>query len=119
MLSDSDLAAYRSEFSNLLGESCVILRLQTVSDGQGGSDSSWTAQGTVLCTLSPIKKTGGDGSLSGDQVQESADRVVTLPAGTDVLVTDQLSIGGNTYEVSELREPRTYEMVRRLEARLI
>lgn len=119
MLSSGDLAAYRTEFNNLLGESCVIKRLSTTADGQGGATSTWAAQGTVLCVVAPIKKTGGDGSLAGDQVQETADRVVTLPAETDVRVTDQLVIATKTYEVSEAREPRTYEYVRRVEARLI
>jgi hypothetical protein len=119
MLSDGDLDGYRSHFDALLGESCVIERTQATSDGMGGSTSSWIAAGTALCNVAPIKRTGGDGFLVGDQLQEPADRVITFPAETDVRTGDQLSIGGRTYQVSELREPRTYEFVRRVEARIV
>jgi len=119
MLSSGELAAYQAEFNNLLGDTCVIQRLTTTSDNQGGSTSSWLPAGTALCIVAPIKKTGGDGAVVGDQVTETADRVITLPASTDVRVADQLVIATKTYQVSEMREPRTYEIVRRVEARLL
>jgi hypothetical protein len=116
MLSDAEIATYREAFNEMLSDSCVIQRLVTASDGQGGSTSSWSAVGTALCTVSPLKTNGG-APVVGDQVIEAADRIVTLPAETDVRTADRLAIAAATYTVSELREPRTYEFVRRVEVR--
>lgn len=116
MLSESEVEVYADAFSDLLSDSCVIQRLVTTSDGQGGSTSTWSAVGTALCTVSPLKTASG-APVVGDQVTEVADRIVTLPAETDVRAADQLVIAGSTYTVSELREPRTYEFVRRVEVR--
>ena len=116
MLDSAELATYRDAFNELLSDSCVIQRLVTASDGQGGSTSAWSAVGTALCNVSPLKTASGS-PVVGEQVTEVADRIVTLPAETDVRAADQLSIAGSTYTVSELREPRTYEFVRRVEAR--
>lgn len=118
MLSDTEIATYRDAFNELLSDSCVIERLSTTSDGQGGSTSSWSAVGTALCTVSPLKTASG-APVVGDQVSEAADRIVTLPAETDVRAADQLVIASGTYTVSEMREPRTYEFVRRVEVRQV
>lgn len=118
MLSDNDLAGLRTAFDDLLGETCVITRATNVSDGQGGSTATWAAVGTALCTLSPLNRTSGDGFTVADQIKEVADYVVTLPAETDVTTKDRLTIGARTYEVSAVKEPRTYEIVRRVEAKI-
>lgn len=118
MLSDTEVTTLAAEFENLLSATCVIQRLTTASDGMGGSTSTWAAAGTVLCNVAPLTAPTRDGSTVGGEVQEQRARMVTLPAGTDVRLTDRLSIASETYEVTDLREPRTYEFVRRVEARL-
>ena len=117
MLSDAELCAYRENFSALLDGTCVIERLQTASDGQGGTTSTWNAIGTACCNVSPLSRSVAGGDVGG-RVDERGNRIVTLPAETDVITADRIVTGGQTLEVTDAREPRTCEFVRRVEAKI-
>ena len=119
MLSDAEMCDYREAVEDLLDGTCVIERLQTASDGQGGTTSSWTAAGTVCCNVSPLTGGSGRSDIEGGQPREVGARIVTLPAETDIRTTDRLVTGGQTLEVTDAREPRTREFVRRVEARIV
>lgn len=117
MLSDAEMCDYREAFEDLLDGTCVIERLQTASDGQGGTTSSWNAIGTVCCNVSPLSRSSIGGDVGG-QVTEPGARIVTLPAETDITTSDRVVTGGQTLEVTDAHEPRTREFVRRVEARI-
>lgn len=118
MLTENEICDLRGEFDDLLGESCEIQRATTTSDGMGGSTDTWATVATVCCTVAPVSRTGR-AERTGEQVREVQARMVTLPAETDVRLTDRLIVNGQTLEVVDLRESRTYEIVRRVEARIV
>jgi head-tail adaptor len=112
MLSASELIAARAEVALTLSETAVIQRPAWVSDGQGGGTTSWQAAGTANCRIAP-NGTGAEREIAA-KLQAISPWFVTLPAETDVKVTDRIQIGSRTLEVGAILAPRTLEVCRRV-----
>lgn len=91
--------------ANVLTDTCAIQR---------EVNSVWTTvtgMGAVPCLLSQPESYEKD--ISNEQTGAVMKKLL-LPRGTDVRSPDRLVIGGINYRVFALREPETYEILRRV-----
>lgn len=99
----SELQTLSDWFSaNMLNDSCQIQR---------EVNSVWTTQTTVPCSISNPDTYEKD--IANEQTGAVMKRVL-MPRGTDVRSPDRLVIGGINYRVFAIREPNTYEILRRV-----
>lgn len=115
MLGTAELADLRGALEDSLPDSCVIMRgVAGTSDGMGGYiGGSSSAAGTVDCRVSPTGLQPGEVEMAR-QVGAAQVWEITMPANTDIRATDRITSGTTTYEVVDIRGPRSYELHRRV-----
>lgn len=94
----------------------TIDKATVVSNAGGGGSVVWTAYGTFDCRVGPLSMRAGQETQEGDRITGETEVVITLPAMTAVRIEDHIRTMGRTYRVSAI-EPRSYEVLRRVEAR--
>lgn len=115
-LIDAVLTDARARTAPSLIETCTVLRAARVSDGEGGSTTTYPTYLTnVPCAVS-LLGSAAEESVVGEAVRAVAQYVVRVPVGTDVGSDDRVVVGTHTYEVVEALE-RTYDAVLRLACR--
>ncbi len=100
-----------------LTEDCTILRQNKVQRTSGGMDTTYipltpTVKSAVLDAGTPARNP--QQVFVADKPGGVIVKLILLPRGTDVQGTDRLTVAGTTYEVIDLFEPTTYEVVRRV-----
>lgn len=118
MLTGDELTAMREELELTLADQCVITRASTVSDGQGGGSATWATAGTVYCRVD-LRARGAVEDTRADRLASQSEWTITFPYSTDVRVTDRLTVGTVLYEPYEVRAPKTWELSRRVLAKVI
>lgn len=117
LLTTADLDGMRTTLNQSLPDTCVIMRPAVTDDGQGGQTQAYAASGTVACRLSPhTSRQTGDEEVRGNRVAGVLERMITLPNATDVALTDQLHVGSQTFDVTAIHAPRSYEIDVRVDA---
>lgn len=106
MPSPADLAWMQAAALPILTGTCTISRKTEGSDGMGGQSDTWTTLATVACAIAPAMQ------ADNEQIQELrlglvSGWIIRLPVGTDVTILDRIVSGGITYEVNDIRAPRT------------
>jgi SPP1 family predicted phage head-tail adaptor len=114
MLTTAEITAMRATADTALPDVATVQRATTVSDGGGGTTTSWADVATVACRIAPAG--GGEGATGGRIVDEST-AIVTLPADTDVVEADRLLIAGTVYDVTLVKQREAWEISRRAEAK--
>lgn len=117
MLTDSEVAAMRSTADMALPDTIIIGGPTVVSDGRGGGTTTFVASGTVDCRIVPVSSSGDGESVEGGRVHPDTEYVVTLPAGTDITSDDRLTFGSQTFTVTALRDPLSWQISRRVEVK--
>lgn len=116
LLSAGDLASMRTVLDTSLPDTAVIWSRTLASDGQGGRTQTYAAAGTVACRLSPISAmSAGSEDVRGDRQAAVADRVLTMPASTTIAATDRVVVASQTFEVTAIHAPRSWELSRRVD----
>lgn len=116
MLSDGQITRMRATAERALTDTCAVQRKTTVSDGGGGTTSTWGPHlASVRCRLSPAA--GGEDGVTGARISDESTHIVTLPAGTDVTEADRLVISGQTFEITLVRTRGRFEITRRVECK--
>lgn len=110
---DAEITKQREAVANLYNDSCTITRLVETSDGQGGMDESWTAQGTAVCRI--VTNTGTSSQV-GAQMLRSGDYTLTVPFDTDIAEDDKIELASSGFVfrvlfVDDVREWRTAKRV--------
>jgi hypothetical protein len=73
-----------------------------IDDGGGGGTMVWAYAGTIPCRIDPLSAGSG---ITGGQIDERSDHMVTVPPGTTVTSDDRFAITGRgTFEVTATRE---------------
>lgn len=91
---DAEIASQRTEVLHLFNDSCTVTRLTEVSDGQGGIDNVWVAQGTTVCRI--VTNTGTKNQV-GAQMLRSGDYTLTVPFDTDILEDDKIELASSGF----------------------
>ena len=97
LLSNAELAAMAVIQTGTLPATCTIGRMTRTSDGAGGWDDVFTQSAVILCDYAPSDN-GSDGSQAST-VRTVVEWAFAFPLGTDVRVTDRVTVGSRTFEV--------------------
>lgn len=117
MLNADELAGMRSTMVQSLAGTAIIQTSTWVSDGGGGGTTSWVNAGTVACRITPVASSGEGESVEGGRVHSDTEYVVTIPNDTLITSDSQILYGSQTFTVTTLRAPRTWEISRRVEVK--
>jgi hypothetical protein len=113
MISETELDAIRADQNTLLPETATILDEVAVSDGRGGTRSTWVAREDPLPARLGVPADRRAGGFAG-QLTDAATYVVTFPAGTVIDERARIVIGGATYTVTGKLGPKSYETAHRV-----
>lgn len=107
-LSNSDLESMREELEAILPDTCHVLSVTRVSDGQGGFTETWgTATANIACRIDPYR---GSGQVTGEQIAEYHTFVATLPYGTTVTTAHRLEVDSVTYSITSVASGRSWPL---------
>ena len=120
LLTVQELQQLRNDAAPFLSGTAVIKRPTDVSDNQGGFTQTWQTVDTVPARLEPVRIIGtGRGETGGELPQAVNAFAVITPSGTDLRPIDRVVISGKTFEVTDVRSPRTDEVTNRASLVLI
>jgi head-tail adaptor len=116
-LTDAEIDRMQAVGDAHLAGTAVIQRATAVSDSGGGGSISWANVGTVSARFAPVISTGTTNEdVEGGRMTADVDVIATVPAETDVRVTDRLVTDAQILAVTNVRAPQTWEVNRRIEA---
>jgi SPP1 family predicted phage head-tail adaptor len=115
MLTTAEITAMRATADTALPDLATVQRATTVSDGGGGTTTSWADVATVACRIAPAG--GGEGATTGERVVDESTHILTLPAVADITEADRLLIAGRLYDITLVRHRGAWELSRRAEAK--
>lgn len=109
LISDVDLMYMRGQIRELLPDTCDLLTLTEVSNGQGGFTETWgTATGStaVPCRLDYMQ---GDEVVFGNALNPYTGWILTLPYS--VTITDQYRVlrSGTQYNVKDVDSGKSWQ----------
>lgn len=119
MLTADELASMRDTLNDSLPDTAILQTRAWVSDGGGGGTTSWTASGTFDCRITPTGIGQGAEQELGNKIHPETEFIVTLPASVSVDNDQQIAIGGGTFTVTEVNEPRSWEISTRVQVKEI
>lgn len=116
-LSLADLTEMRTLILDLLPDTCDILSVTKVSDGQGGMTSTWTTTTAgVACRLDMQQ---GREQISGGALQPFTSFMLSLPYDTTITTTNRVAINDVTYAVTSVNNNQSWIAVRRVMLELV
>lgn len=111
MLTAAELAAMRTVQEAALPDSCTRSRPNLSSDGRGGQIVGTPDTKAFACRVAPT--TGREAEVAA-RLTSQVSYTVTLPAGSDVLAEDTLSVGGRVLQVIAVLAGGAWETARRV-----
>ena len=109
MLTAAEITAMQSTVSLSLPDSATISRRTLTTTSLGGSTEAWANVATVACRVSPLAFSAAERETAGVEVAVSP-WLITLPANTDIRITDRVVSGGRIFEVVSLQVRRSWEL---------
>ncbi len=119
MLTTAEITAMRATSDTALPDVATVQRATTVSDGGGGTTTSWADVATVACRIAPTggASRGGETGVTGGRIVDESTHVISLPAEADVTAADRLFIDGQAYDVTLVHRRGAWELSRRVECK--
>lgn len=117
MLTTAELTAMRATLADSLPDVAVIKSRSWVSDGGGGGTTTYAAAGTVDCRIAPAS--ASPERNQGERLHPDTEYVLTFPYDTAVEDDSLITIDSRDYSVTALREPRSFAVSLRVEAKEI
>jgi len=99
--------AARAMIESHMRGTAVIYTYSRTSDGIGGGTASYTASGTVACSVGVISmraRGGSDEGVHQGLLQDVQYWFVSVPYSATVTSNDRLMVGSATYEVLDTNE---------------
>lgn len=116
-LSLSDLTEMRRLILDLLPDTCDILSMTKVSDGQGGQTTTWAAASSgVACRLDMQQ---GREMVAGGALQPFTSFVLSLPYDTAIATTNRVTHNDVTYAVTSVNNNQSWIAVKRVMLELV
>ena len=111
MLSNAELTQMRADIADLMPDTCNILTVTRLPDGQGGVTDTWgTATASVACRLDAYR---GKEAMSGDALQAFNTYVLTVPHDTTITTASRVEHESVTYNVTSVDEYKSWPITRR------
>lgn len=98
MLTRGMLAAARAQVVARLGDTGTVYTYTRTEDGMGGGTATFTASGTVACSVAPSRH--GTEKAVADAERTVGPWVIIVPHGTALEATDRFACNGHTFEVT-------------------
>jgi SPP1 family predicted phage head-tail adaptor len=114
-LTDAELASMRTTTGEALPDTCVIQRGTATTDSGGGATTAWVAAGTVDCRIAPAGQQGNE-TATGGRITAETEFILTVPHTTTIDTAYRVVTGGETYNVTALRD-RSWPLTRRVEVK--
>jgi hypothetical protein len=117
LFTDTDLQAFSDLAQDLAlkDTACILREIRTPIAG-GGSVTTWAIVAQPPCMVVDSGQSPTEQAIAQQSVGQIYKRVF-FPRLTDVRSTDRLSINGTLYEIIDLFDPTTYEVLRRVEVK--
>jgi len=116
-LSSADLAGMRSAVEELFPDTCDILSLTIVADGQGGQTETWgTATASAKCRFDFVS---GDEQMAAGAEQVYKRAMLSLHYDTVITPANRILYEGNTYNVISVNDTTSWIVAKRAEVELI
>lgn len=110
-LTPSERAWVALQVQQLQPSTVELQRYARTSDGMGGVTELWSTVLTCECRLSPELTGRVETTVSG-RIKDTQYYRLSLPAGTDVSISDRAVVDGVAYEVEGIRAPSDVEIER-------
>ena len=110
MLTAAEITAMQSTVNSALPDSATISRVTLTTTSLGGSSEGWATVATVACRVSPLVVSSAVERAAADVEMAVSPWVITLPANTDIRITDRVVVGARTFEVVSLQVRRSWEL---------
>jgi len=116
-LTDGELAQMRADVANLLPDTCSILSVSYVNDGEGGMTEAWgTVTADVACRIDyPSWQTMGHERPAGAVVRPYAHAIATMPYDTEIDTTNQVAVDDAVYAVTSVNNGQSWIVAVRVE----
>jgi hypothetical protein len=106
-LTDAELEVMRSSINELLPDTCDILSVTNVSDGQGGwNETLGTATAGVDCRLDYVRDVK---IVSGGALQTYTGWMLTLPYDAVITETNKVQIGADIWNVTSHDDGKSWQ----------
>lgn len=99
----------RRELLDMCQTAATRVRTTYVSDGAGGRTASSTASDALSVFVAP--KASIEQEIAG-RLTEDSDFVMYVSVAEDVVPSDVVTIGASTYEIVEVLQPATLDVLR-------
>ncbi len=110
MLTAAEISEMQSTVNLSLPAIATISRLTRTTTALGGSSEAWATVATVACRVSPLALFSAAERETSNVEMAVSPWLITLPANTDVRITDRVVSGGRTFEVVSLQARRSWEL---------
>ena len=112
-LSADELNQMRDDIEELLPDTCSILSMSYVSDGQGGLVETWgTATGGTAVSCR-IDFNSGSEILASEAVQPFSRAMLSVPYDTTITTANRVLWGSYTFNVVAVNLNQSWNVVRR------
>lgn len=101
MLTPQQLSDVKAHIMARLGDTGTVLAYSWTSDGMGSGTATYTATGTVACSLGHQRQKRMEG-VNADGLGSATDWVIVMPSTTTVALQDRIAVNGQTFEVSDV-----------------
>lgn len=112
MLTNADLAFMRNTIGQLLPDTCSIVTITNVPDGEGGSTESRSTASGIPCRLDVVQ---GREQVTGGAVQPYISYMLSLPYDTTIGLTNIITHNSVDYFVKSVNLGQSWIAVRRVE----
>lgn len=108
----TELALLRTDVEAVaLPDTCNLLTVTNVQDGQGGHTSTWgTATAGVACRLDAVS---AKEAMTAEAVQAHSRWTLTVPQATTITAAMRVEHGDNTYNIVGLADSGSWEVTKR------
>jgi hypothetical protein len=114
-ISTRDIARMKTVAEAEMRDTATIQRSTKTTDGEGGTTAVYAQSGSAFaCLLAPLKRQNDEESVA-DRNAKLVRRVLTYPTATTLTLTDRIVCQGSTWEVAQIHEPRSINVVNRAE----
>lgn len=114
LFTDEDMQIFADLGADLaLKDDCDILRKSNgLPDASGGHKPTWLVAETVKCAV--LDYSSLESVPVAGQVAPRLSKTILLPRGTDVRDNDRLQVSGVLYTITNIPDPTSYEVFRRV-----